>query len=889
MSVQPITAAERDRICSEALNTYLFDNVWNEPVSEYRINIKPLLLKDRSVIGTLPLLDSTIALPEKGVAYYIWMINANVVGTGLPLPSNEWVSCATIATDYRTLINFYGVSGAMFHKSQVYLRYSVYRDTIIIAAAKTMVQNCIPSNSVDNVFLTIYFDSDLQNTIDILSICPENSRRLDAYQAQIDEFLGRVDNPAQLQVYKNGLEITDINNRPRPEVGVYLDMVIDRNIQFAFDVNIVNDNDNPVYYSSKDSCYKQLIHIPKALNPDNKLLTHNTCDFFIRKGDVSGVEGYYLHRASGRTISQVTHNDFGIPLFIMDAYRDYLATQLVNVHVVVRVHDKDNHLVRDASFIDLLYSDQHSDAGIVKILVGNGPEEIPWWKAENLEASKYVEMMFDTPNLNKIEHMPDYVAALGFYQVIQILCKRICDTTISVTNATGISYTLPVLFAGYDVIPIVYRNGKCLTSSQYSYTTNENNTIDISFKLGNVIWKDSEITTVFYINGNNTVVGFIPSEMTLTTKIPYTDAEVYQVVTAEPATQGVSGKSAIAYRKLDTGSNEFSVTDNGDGTGTVMFNANLAGTQFVIFNKYCTYRLTYDLSSYIETGKTIAIPAVVTGTDGKTYPILNFKNVCVYLNGDYLVNRVDYFINDVVDSAGNLSMREIVVQTMDHFDPDGNDILDVMFNIAEIEDLSSGFAIDNRLQDSTPVNLYFPRLTMTHVNSLLERHGEYKGTYVALPEGKYDQGAIFEIQTNIPQFVKDYVSTWAENKDLERIKVMNDYFYDRNYSDPDMIILKDKHRNYSIYLNAILWDIAQGNNGLVDDPDHDRFISQLADYDYLKEIDLCYKKMDRRFIDFYPQYVNYEVDATTKALLDRIIKELMPENQDPTYKVVYES
>lgn len=35
----------RDQLCCDIINQYLFDNVWNEPVSEYRVNVHPQLIK----------------------------------------------------------------------------------------------------------------------------------------------------------------------------------------------------------------------------------------------------------------------------------------------------------------------------------------------------------------------------------------------------------------------------------------------------------------------------------------------------------------------------------------------------------------------------------------------------------------------------------------------------------------------------------------------------------------------------------------------------------------------------------------------------------------------------------------------------------------------------
>jgi hypothetical protein len=53
-------------------------------------------------------------------------------------------------------------------------------------------------------------------------------------------------------------------------------------------------------------------------------------------------------------------------------------------------------------------------------------------------------------------------------------------------------------------------------------------------------------------------------------------------------------------------------------------------------------------------------------------------------------------------------------------------------------------------------------------------------------------------------------------------------------------------------------------------------------------MDLAFKNIDKNFIDLYPQYINYGVDANVKKFIDRYIKEYMPENTIPTMEVVYE-
>ena len=55
-------------------------------------------------------------------------------------------------------------------------------------------------------------------------------------------------------------------------------------------------------------------------------------------------------------------------------------------------------------------------------------------------------------------------------------------------------------------------------------------------------------------------------------------------------------------------------------------------------------------------------------------------------------------------------------------------------------------------------------------------------------------------------------------------------------------------------------------------------------------MDLVFKSNnDQRFLDYYPQYINYEIDTAIKPVIDLYVKTYMPKNLDPTMEVVYEN
>ena len=883
----------REKLCCEAVHRYLFENVYNEPVSEYRINIRPKLVKTTSAVGSLSLVGRNLLLPTTDEPFYVWVMAAQDFSVGLTLPSEEWVDTATICNTYKTLVHMYGVNGYMFQKANVYLRYNRSRSLIYVAAKKPMVKKCIPVQQLNECYLTIYYDSDVPNDVTVTSIYVETSRKLTEYQRQIDNAWATIKDACQLTVFKNGMEVTDINNTPTLKIGDYIDIIVDKNIQFSFEIDLTTTNENPVFYSEEDKAYKQLLHIPRALNPDNKVITHNTCDFYVRKALSNTTQGLYLHRAAkDRSVTQVTHNDMAVQLFVLDAYRDYLKTQEIKLYCVVRIHEKDNHLVRDANFIDLLYNDIHDDEDIINILVGKGPKQIPWWKAEVTEKSNYVKYMFDTPDFADPSEIDGYVKALGYYQVVNLLCHRINEITITDAYTGTLTYHLPVIYHGLEVVPVVYLNGKVLRREYVSYVNHGNDLISITVDNKIVTKPGDKLTTVLYVTGDNSIYHFSPEIATLSITVPYSSPSVYMksALTARDALPGVGADYREVWIKLNVGTNKYVAETNEDDSTTITFNFELVGSEFMICNDYCSYVQTINLADYTTDGKTIAIPARSTFKGSiDPCPILNFSNLSLYLNGSYLVKGIDYYVNDVTDEQGNLAMREVVIQTMDHFNEEGDDNLDIIYNVAEVEDNSNGFVIDGELRDNTPVNLYFENISLVHVDGKLVRDLDYKGVYIELPEDpNRPQGQIFEIQTALPELVRNYLNKYTVNEDYDRIKIMNEYFYELIHKHKDFLVLEGKHRIYSTFINNLLYDIVHGSLTLVDDPDISRFQTQIEEYLYLKDKDITFAGLDQRFMDFYPQYVNYEVDPTTKALLDRIIALYMPKNEDPTLEVVYE-
>ena len=894
-----LDTAKQHQECCEAINTYLFQNIWNEPFSEYRVNIQPSLVKRGSSVNTFSYMGRNVPLPEHGVPYFVWAIAARDSNLGIKLPTATWVDTAKVANDYRTLVNMYTLNGKMFAKCATHLFYTASRNIIFIAVEKTNVLGCTTFDKLKEVYLTLYYDSDLANSIEVLSFRVPGVPSKRKYQGLIDDFMSRVTNNDQLTIYRNGIEITDPDNLPEPEIGVYLDFVNDRNIAFSWDVDLSRTRQLPTFYSEKDKKYKQLIHIPRALNPDNRIITHNTCDIWVRRKMMNSkeVDGRYFHRLAEGGVTQVTHNDFAICVDVLDNYRDHLGVQNITLHLVARIHDKDNVLIRDANYIDLLYSHHHTDEDIVKFLIGKHEKlkqyPLTWWEAPHLESSKYVEMMFDTPNHITEKDMANFTQALGYYSTCNLLCDRINTSTLGVDFRGRRTYQVPVILHNTNILPVLYLNQHALTSQQYDYYVNyREGTLTVELK--NVMYypKDT-LTIVLYAAEKPQVHKLVVDDRHLYIDVDMHSFHIYRQYDDPITYKNVNTSSHYGYQEVTNIINTYTTRQLDNGKTRIVFNTKYIGETFYVVTGKTAWHFDVNLTSYIEAGKTLAIPLElpVNDSDQESIPALPFTDANVYLNGDYLVKGLDYQIVDVYDDDQRVTTRSLVVQSMDHFLDGKPNILDIVLTTVSEEERSTGYALNDQLRDASLINLYFENISTLHVAGKLETDATYHGTYMQVPEGKYQNGDIFEIETCIPQAVKEFIDAYASStEDQQKLKCMNSYFYDTTVVDAKEAVLPGKHRVYSVFLNAIIHDYMKNGLKIILDPDSGRFKEQFKSYLYLQKLDLVYQgTINQQFTDFYPSYVYMAGTPAMRVVVDRLMREFLPANLIPAKEVLYTS
>jgi hypothetical protein len=180
-------------------------------------------------------------------------------------------------------------------------------------------------------------------------------------------------------------------------------------------------------------------------------------------------------------------------------------------------------------------------------------------------------------------------------------------------------------------------------------------------------------------------------------------------------------------------------------------------------------------------------------------------------------------------------------------------------------------------------------MTTIHVNGILETKYINKGNYIELPSGKYKQGVPFESCTTIPKVIKAFIDRHHPNDDLERLEILNKYFYGKRPSYPDKVIIEKSYSIYSVFTAAIVKDILEDRNTVSIDPDTDRMLNQLSSYQHYKNVDVIFNEdIDLRFVDTYPHYKQFTTDSTEKyKLITAIISKLLPEDDNSNYEIYH--
>jgi hypothetical protein len=582
-------------------NSYLFRNVWNEPSKEYRRNVRPELISKKVANTVLKLDIKRYNLPTAD-KYHVYYIPESAM-SGLTLRDYpDWITAKAFLDLTEVEIRFHNNAGVMLPRDMVYITNHPEKAGMLVAVKRSLSRK-IHGDAVDydDFFVAFYYDSDMTGDIIIRNYVLDGD--IDINSVYLDTLGASV-------VYVNGIativsSVDDINVED-----AIVEVVHDHNVIAEFELDLTDTNQQRNFISSVSLDARTIVHIPKAMNPSNKVISHHTCDVWIypANGVAAHRNGRLLHRAIEEySFSQVTHNDFSIPSLVISSYSDVLNTDEFKLVIKIRNHSKNNTLVTDKNFIGLLYS--HDDQTILDFLEGDGPAAFDFWKARTLEASEYVKMISDVPNFTNVSNLPKYIGALGYHNSIALISERVKTVVLDTYNG-NVSHRfivpIPIVFESVRIHPSVFVNGIKLNNNLIVVNRVQSGSVVIDVD-ESVVLNEADIVKVELFEDIPINIKEVRPTSTYTHIDVVNDNfvmyEIVDDVGGDPA-QGIEETFNLVYKRInviDVGAYVDSV-----GGRYIAFNPSAYGRRFIIAESVGFKYRTYNIDSMLENNDPLA-------------------------------------------------------------------------------------------------------------------------------------------------------------------------------------------------------------------------------------------------------------------------------------------
>ena len=547
MPISTTTQIDVEQALRDDLSQYLCGSIWNHPLTELRRNITLRAMNKGYCTKHICDIGSTyVALPDARYSgrtheYYVYAAARCCMG-GLvvdceqsdlsTLPHyGDWIRLDQYLNKRPFDLRIHSVHGEWLNRNRIFIKNHPTEDMFLLAVDAQMADKLLGDYNFSTVYMSVYYDSD-NNIANLEQTSPKIYSEYIEQQDQINDLYaeymscdhdktmffinGRLSYPSSL------LDMT---------IGDYVEMVYDPDIIANIVLDMVNDRDNHLYRSEIDGTYKYIIHIPKSKNPNNLIITHNTCDVFVSPLNTAPVEnanlkGLFVHRfdtsyreyvyvettdtvyrkgrdyflyniesdsytkkyvrvsdygtpiteklyvrateyLSDHLITQITHNDFGVSEKLIQPYMDVIGSSECSLRVVIRRHAKSNILDRDCNFIKLLY--QFDDATILDFLNGKNMAHCPFWQASELEKSEWIKVLFEVPRSIYEESTEHYLNALGYYNSACVISPRVASGAFNPQNTHALDFTIPRSLQSSQALDSLFTiNGRLLRQTDYT-------------------------------------------------------------------------------------------------------------------------------------------------------------------------------------------------------------------------------------------------------------------------------------------------------------------------------------------------------------------------------------------------------------------------------------
>lgn len=928
-----ITSIDTEKRMSQTLFRHLSENVWNTPLLERRRNIVPMYFNNgRAAVNTVDLGCQSVDLPyaknlkQKKAFYVFGASNANMGGLNIDTTIDslktslaDYYDCGWLPLDkYINArpfdIRVHGINGEWLYRNEIYITNHPYQDMFLLAVEVRMAEQILGKGyDYKNIWISIYYDSDnslndLRTTTQEIFCYHPGTNDVTTLNAAYEKYEGMSTIiPEGKHVSPRGQTICFIDGRESAPASMddikdnqYVEIVYDPDIIYDLYLDLTKVGENNIYRSPIDDTYKYIIHVPKEVNPDNYIITHNTCDIFQRPTNTvinsdERLKGLFVHRFNTSTrlengqlvdhmISQITHNDFGISekLLMTRMGDDALATTECVLRVVIRRHGKTKQLSEDANFIKLLYN-FNTDEQILQHLTGYGDKSLSFWRAENLERSNFSRMLVNLPALTDMNDTQYLVDSLGYFNSLCVVTPRVSHRFITDTVTHYFDVSIPEsMLSSSSVGLIIYHNGFKLDNDLFSY---EREYQYLKVHVSTEVSLNRGDSVTFELFDGEPLRGKIVSPSATNkflTMYELMDFDIYQII-EEDVEEDYYTKNYItnpgpSYVKVDQNTVFQGGVSNGNQSDTFVytFDESCYGKQYLILSKVVNVRFDNDeisagggnttfggiVINERQTCTDLMHSGVLTLTvrplkgyeseDNFSIPIINMDwNTVVFMNNRELVRDIDYTFKPIYGKQGIKSIVWFFCNNS-YLKKENNKF--ELFLTSDKEFMNfTGFMHNRYTYDSAlnikrydygvveeviPYIYWFDRLCIGAIDGMNRNDVVQKNGYLTAEE-ECRQGGLYYTRGSVPLETKDFIDKFYDiNDDLVKLSAIAEYRKKHApILDPEIEVIPHSHHITSIVMNALVKDVLTGRKQLAYESDPYMMLKQLDEYLTLKKYD----------------------------------------------------
>lgn len=852
----------------EHLNDTFFHQVWNATQDHGRANFQLYKAAPRLQIGAVPVNLSVVGLPTTDTVYAVYRVPYDFFGRYTTLPDSVWTTDTAVVNQSGVMLTAYSATGRVIPFGQIFFRYDPVISQVLVAIPY-LVSSVCTGETYPDLYMTVNKDTSratpiAANTYMITSVAGSLTIAQGAITTAVSRF------PHGTIVVVNGW-VYDPAHVPTLKVGDVVEVVSDPDIVGYCDISV--DDNQTGYYSTKFAEYREVLHVPRALNPDNLIITTDTIDVVVF--DPVTHKGAYGVRVNPHALESITHQDYSMSRSVIQAFQNGLGATTVQVRIYVRYATQPKKLVEDANYILDMYT--LDDTEILKQLVGESSNQIPEWSAPYLEQSSLLTLMHEFDGFGMTEALSKFTEAMGYYGVTSALAQSMRYYTY---QGGQVEIIKPARLVGRKCNPIVYLNGRKIPATSIGVSDYDSRGFFLGFTADAHVPVGARIGVYIAEDYPQAPAIFTPTSSTPSILLDSDDYALfvaYDYTADQPTWEDVSRRG---YREILPSPADYSVVVNSDGTATYKVKPVHYGSVMYLVPLYGLSTASFNLDPILIDKEAIVFPLEITDSAGNLIPAIGVTTAEVYINGYRIIEGIDYTLDPILGPNGDILQSLLVVSNRDYLqlDQTGN-VMEVVMHGDVIASQDKGYVISNMMHRLMPPMLWSKSCGRVFAHGLLIENIEEMGTTV-VSQDHIDDGSPYLLQWDVPYGVIKLMGSLSPNDDVS-LKVRVDRVLGMVHPTyPQTVIIEHLYALYSPYLATIVNDVGNGTFAIVNDPKDDTFLTQFLPYADLLPRDPTLGSsntlIDRRFVSLAAHYANFAVqDPVQMMMIQRLINLLL--------------